>query len=137
MPYFSLLKYAIPFLAGVGAMWLYHSAVVSDMRADVALERQEYAEQLQAVSAKAQKEVAKIEQYYYEKLTVSIAALPEPKRVYVRAACVPATGVPGVGEEQRAELDAAGRSTLRRLREGILRLEAKLAFYQDATKNPR
>jgi hypothetical protein len=122
---------------GAGVMWLYHSAAVSDIEADVAKGLQKQAEQLQMVAAKAQKEVSKIEQYHHDKLTASIAALPEPKRVFVRAACVPETGVPGVGEEQRAELDASGRSTLRRLREGILRLEAKLAFYQDATKAQR
>jgi hypothetical protein len=122
---------------GAGVMWLYHSAAVSDIEADVAKGLQKQAEQLQMVAAKAQKEVSKIEQYHHDKLTASIAALPESKRVLVRAACVPATGVPGVGDEQRAELDASGRSTLRRLREGILRLEAKLAFYQDATKAQR
>jgi len=34
VPYLSLLKYGLPFLAGVCVMWLYHSAVISGIEAD-------------------------------------------------------------------------------------------------------
>lgn len=36
MPYLSLAKYLLPFFAGVVAMWLYHSAVISGIEAEKA-----------------------------------------------------------------------------------------------------
>lgn len=129
----TVLRYALPAIAGAFAMWLYHSAVVSDMRADVALERQKYAEQSQAVAVKAQKEVAKIEQYHYDKMQRAVAELPKPRRVFVRATCpsLPAADLSGVDTGARAELDADGRQLVRELRIGIVRVEEKLAACQD------
>lgn len=140
MPYLSLLKYGLPFLAGVGAMWLYHSAVVSGIREDVAQERQEYAEQSQAVAVKAQKEVAKVEQYFYEKMQADIAAVDarEPERVFIRARCpgLPVSGDTSVDDGSRAELSAASKRLVSELRRRVVRLESKLAAWQ-ALKSPQ
>lgn len=127
------IRYAAPFMAGVFVMWLYHSAAVSRINESVALERQKAAESSQLVASKAQKEVAKIDQYYHEKLQRELASVPEPKRVFVRASCpaVPATGVSGVGNgEGKPELDEEGRRLVRDLRQGILRVEGKLEACQ-------
>ena len=113
---------------------------MSDMRADVAQERQEYAEQRQAVAAKAQKEVAKVEQYYYEKMQSGIAAVDarEPERVFIRAKCpgLPESGDTGVDDGERAELSAASRRLVSELRRRIVRLESKLAAWQEM-KSPQ
>lgn len=140
MPYLSLIKYGSTFAAGLLAMWLYHSAVVSGMNEAVALERQKAAEQLQTVAAKAQKEVAKIDQYWYEKMQRELAAVPEPGRVFIRAKCpaVSATGNPSVDDGARAELGADHRQLVRELRQRALRLENKLAAWQAlAKKSPQ
>lgn len=132
--------YALAFVAGVGAMWLYHSAVVSGINESVALERQKAAEQAQTVSAKAQREVSKIEQYHYEKLQSGLASVPEPVRVFVKAKCpaVSAAGNPGVDSGVgKPELDDQGRRTLRELRQGIVRVEARLSACQAILKSPR
>lgn len=132
--------YALAFCAGLGVMWLYHSAEISDIRADVALERQEYAEQSQMVAAQAQKEVAKIEQYFYEKMQRELADVPEPERVYIRASCpaVPATGNTGMDDGTRAELSTSSKRLVSELRKRILRLENKLAAWQElAKKSPQ
>lgn len=121
-------------------MWLYHSAVVSGINESVALERQKAAEQAQTVAAKAQKEVAKIDQYYHEKLQSGLDSVPEPVRVFVKAKCpsVSAAGVSGVDSgEGKPELDEQGRRTLRELRQGIVRVEAKLQACQAILKSPR
>jgi hypothetical protein len=130
--YLTAIKYAAPAIAGAFAMWLYHSAVVSDIRADAAVERQVYAEQSQAVAVKAQKEVAKIEQYHYDKMQRAIAGLAKPSRVFVRANCpsLSSANLSGVDTGERAELDADSRQLVRELRGGILRLEEKLAACQ-------
>lgn len=134
--------YALTFAAGVFFMWLYHSATVSDMRADVARERQEYAEKSQLVAAKAQKEVAKVEQYFYEKMQSGIAAVDarEPERVYIRASCpkLPGADLSGVDAGGRAELDATSRQLVSELRRRIVRLESKLSAWQElaAEKSP-
>lgn len=135
-PYLSLAKYGSVFLAGLFAMWLYHDAAMSQMVADVALERQKAAEQSQLVASKAQKEAAKIDEYFYKKIQSGLAAVPDPKRVFSRARCpaVPTTGVSGVGAGARAELDADGRSVIRGLRRGIVRVETKLAACQALLK---
>jgi hypothetical protein len=126
------LKYAIPAIAGAFAVWLYHSAVISDMRADAATERAMHAEALQFATVSAQKEVAKIDQYYTDKRRTDLAAVPEPKRVYVRANCpsLSAADLPGVDTGTRAELDANSRRLVRELRLGIISVEAKLAACQ-------
>ena len=114
-------------------MWLWHSAVVSDIEADAASRDRLHAIELQAAQVRAQKEVARIEQYHYEKTQRAIAAIPEPKRVYVNANCpsVPAADLPGVDTGARAELDAAGRSVVLQLRRGIERVQRKLAACQE------
>ena len=132
-------KYLLPFFAGVGAMYLYHSAVVSGINESVALERQKAAEQAQTVAAKAQREVSKIEQYHYEKLQSGLASVPEPVRVFVKAKCpaVPAAGVSGVDSGVGAELDADHRRLVYQLRQGTVRLESKLSACQAILKSPR
>lgn len=132
MPYLSLIKYGSTFAAGLLAMWLYHSAVVSGMDADVAHERQKAAEQAQMVAAKAQKEVAKIDQYWYEKMQRELAAVPDPERVYIRAKCpgLPVAGNSSVDDGARAELDAASKRLVSELRRRVVRLENKLAAWQ-------
>lgn len=136
----SWAKYGLPFLAGVWAMYLYHSAVVSGIREDVAVERQKYAEQSQAVAVKAQKEVAKIDQYYYEKMQSGIAAVDarEPERVFIRAKCpgLPVAGDTSVDDGARAELDATSKRLVSELRRRVVRLESKLAAWQ-ALKSPQ
>ncbi len=113
-------------------MWLYHSAVVSDMQARAAIERAEHAEALQRATITAQKEVAKIDQYYTDKMRADLAAVPEPKRVYIRATCpsVPDSGLSSVDTGARAELDADSRRLVRELRLGIIGVEAKLGACQ-------
>jgi hypothetical protein len=120
-------------------MWLYHDAAISGINETVAVERQKYAEQAQMVAAKAQKEVARIEQYHYEKLQSRLAAVPDPERVYVRANCpkLPATGDTGVDSGAGAELDADHRRLVLQLRKGAVRLEEKLAACQSILKSPR
>lgn len=136
IPYLSAIKYGATAAAGAFAMWLWHSAVVSDMQADAANRDRLHAIELQASQVRAQKEVARIEQYHYEKTQRAIAAVPEPKRVYVRANCpsVPAADLSGVDTGARAELDAAGRSTVLQLRRGIERVQGKLAACQELLK---
>lgn len=136
--YLSAIKYGGVAAAGAFAMWLWHSSVVSGMQADAANERANHAVQLQAAQVRAQKEVARIEQYHYEKTQRAIAAIPEPKRVYVRANCpsVPAVDLSGVDTGTRAELDADGRSVVLQLRRGIERVQGKLAACQELLKQP-
>lgn len=131
--YLTAIKFGATAAAGAFSMWLWHSAVVSDMQADTANERMLHAIELQSATTRAQKEVAKIEQYHYDKMQRAIAELPAPKRVFVRAACpsLPATDLPGVGAGERAELDADSRQLVLQLRRGAVRLETKLAACQD------
>jgi hypothetical protein len=126
------IKYAIPALAGALAVWLYHSAAVSNMRADTANERALNADALQLATITAQKEVAKIDQYYIEKRSFDLAAVPDPKRVYIKASCpsLPESNLPGVDTGGRAELDADSRKIVRKLRLGVIALESKLAACQ-------
>ena len=136
--YLTAIKYGGVAAAGAFAMWLWHSSVVSGMQEDAANERSKHAVQLQAAQIAAQKEVARIEQYHYEKTRRAIAAIPEPKRVYVRANCpsVPAADLSGVDTGARAELDADGRSVVLQLRRGIERVQGKLAACQELLKHP-
>jgi hypothetical protein len=138
--YLSAAKYGGIFTAGLFAMWLYHSAVISDIRADAAQGLQVQAEKRQMVAAKAQKEVAKVEQYFYEKMQAGIADIDarEPKRVYINAQCpkLPGTNLSGVDVGKRAELDAASGRLVSELRKRVLRLETKLAAWQEM-KSPR
>lgn len=130
--YLTAIKYGATAAAGAFAMWLWHSSVVSGMEATAALEQARHAQDLQAAQTTAQKEVARIEQYHYDKMQRAIADLPKPDRVFIRAKCpsVPAANLSGVDTGERAELDAEGRSTLRELRIGILRVEEKLGACQ-------
>lgn len=136
--YLSAIKYGATAVAGAFAMWLWHSAVVSDIEASAASRDLLHAIELQSAQVRAQKEVARIEQYHYEKTQRAIAAIPEPKRVYVRANCpsVPAADLPGVDTGAGAELDAAGRSVVLQLRRGIERVQGKLAACQELLKQP-
>lgn len=130
--YLTAIKYGATAAAGAFAMWLWHSSVVSDMEATASNERASHAAELQQAQTTAQKEVARIEQYHYDKIQRAIADLPKPDRVFVKAKCpsLPAANLSGVDTGERAELDAEGRSTLRELRIGILRVEEKLGACQ-------
>lgn len=131
--YLEAIKYGSTAAAGAFAMWLWHSAVVSGMEADTASSQMLHAIELQAATTRAQKEVSRIEQYHYDKMQRAIADIPEPKRVFVRAACpsVRTSGLPGLDSGKGAELDADSRKLVLRLRAGILRIETKLAACQD------
>lgn len=137
IPYLPAIKYGATAAAGAFAMWLWHSAVVSDIEASAASRERLHAIELQAAQVRAQKEVARIEQYHYEKTRLAIAAIPEPRRVYVRANCpgLPAADLSGVGTGAGAELDAAGRSVVLQLRRGIERVQGKLAACQELLKD--
>lgn len=103
----SWLKYAAPFIAGLGAMWLYHSAVVSDIEADVAKGLQKQAEQSQLDAWVLQQHIAALDEKHTKELsdaqTISrnleadIAA--SRKRLSVRASCpaLPETDSAGLG----------------------------------------
>lgn len=81
----------------------------------------------------AQSEVARIDQYWHDKLQRDLTAVPNPKRVFVNAKCpgLPATGNPGMDSGAgKSELDESGRQALRELRLGIVRVEKKLAACQ-------
>lgn len=134
--YLAAIKYGATAAAGAFAMWLWHSSVVSDMQAIAASRDRLHAIELQASQVRAQKEVARIEQYHYEKTQRAIAAIPEPKRVYIRATCpgVSAADISGMGTGPRAELDADGRSVVLRLRQGVVRVEGKLSACQELLK---
>lgn len=136
--YLKALPYAASALAGALAVYLWHDAVVSRMERDAAQAKAEAAQDLQAEQTKAQKEVAKIEQYYHDKIQAGLAAIPEPatQRVFIRAACpaVPEAGDSGVDSSARAELDADHRRLVRDLRAGAVRLENKLAACQAILK---
>ncbi len=136
--YLGAIKYGSVAAAGAFAMWLWHSSVVSGMQADAADERASHSEAMQRATIAAQKEVARIEQYHYEKTQRAIAAIPEPKRVFVRATCpsVPAADLSSVDTGARAELNADGRSVVLQLRRGIERVQGKLAACQEFLKQP-
>lgn len=130
--YLTAIKYGSVAAAGAFAMWLWHSSVVSGMETTAANERASHAVELQLAQTTAQKEVARIEQYHYDKMQRAIADLPKPDRVFVKAKCpsVPAANLSGVDTGERAELDADGRQLVRELRVGILRVEEKLGACQ-------
>jgi hypothetical protein len=130
--YLTAIKYGATAAAGAFVMWLWHSSVVSEMQADTASQQMLHAIELHSAQVRAQKQVAKIEQYHYDKMQRAIAAIPEPRRVFVRANCpsVSATDLPGVDTGERAELNAAGRSAVLQLRRGIVRVEEKLTACQ-------
>lgn len=130
--YLAAIKYGAAAVAGAFFVWLWHSAVVSVMQAETARRDTLHAIELHAAQVRAQKEVARIEQYHYDKTQRAIAAIPEPKRVYVRASCpdMPPAGLSRVDTGTGAELDADGRSVVLQLRRGIVRVEGKLAACQ-------
>jgi prophage endopeptidase len=141
----KLAPYGLCAVLGAAGMYLYHSAAMSGLEASVALERQDMAEQaandaqqLQKSRADAQKEVSKIDQYWYTKMQTGLADLAsrKPQRVYVNATCpkLPGDGDSGVDDGTRAELTAAGRQLVSELRERIVRLEAKLGAWQELMK---
>lgn len=130
--------YAATFAAGVFVMGLYHSAAISNINESVALERQAYSEKLQSESSRLQKEVAKVDEYHYQKYQRELSAVPEPERVYIRAKCpgLPVAGNSSVDDGARAELDAASKRLVSELRRRVVRLENKLAAWQ-ALKSPQ
>jgi prophage endopeptidase len=115
VPYLSLIKYAAPFIAGVGAMWLYHSAVVSGMREDVAVERQEYAERSQFDAWVLQQRITEIDAKHTKELSdaqevsrlLSADLASGRKRLSIAATCkpLPETSSSGVGNGGIAILD--------------------------------
>ena len=148
MPYLSLLKYGLPFLAGVGAMYLYPSAVVSGMHEDVAVERQNHAEQSQfdawvlqrhiaAIDAKHTKELSDAQEVSRQ-LSADLAA--GRKRLSVGANCpgLPATTSAGMGDGGIAILDRVSEQAYSDHRALIEKKDAQIRVLQGVLrKSPR
>jgi prophage endopeptidase len=143
----SWLKYAAPFLAGVGAMWLYHSAAVSDMEADVAKGLQKQAEQSQldawvlqqrviAIDAKHTKELSDAQEVSRQ-LSADLAA--GRKRLSVAATCkpLPEAASAGVGNGGIAILDRIAEQAYSDHRALIEKKDAQIRALQAILKGSR
>lgn len=144
MPYLSLIKLAAPFLAGALCVWLYHSAVVSGMEADMAEERQKAAEQAKLDAWVLQKKIAAIDEKYTKelsdaqevsrKLAADLAA--GRKRLSVLATCpaVPGAGDSGVGNGGTAILDRIAEQAYSDHRALIEKKDAQIKVLQGAIR---
>lgn len=111
--------YAIAFIAGVGAMYLYHDAAISNINESVARERQEAAEQSRLDAWVLQKRTTAIDEKYTKELSdaqeisrqlyADLAA--GRKRLSVRANC------PGLPETSSSSLGNGGIAILDRISE--------------------
>lgn len=129
MPYLSAItnlpwRFLLGLSCGLALALGYHSYVMRGIELQQANERAQQAISLQMTAAKAQREVSRIDQYWYDKMQRELAAVPNPRRVFVNAKCpsVPAAGDSSLDSGAgKPELDESGRQTLLDLRRGIVR----------------
>jgi hypothetical protein len=137
VPYLSLIKYAIPFVLGVAITLLYHSNAMRGVEIEqLEADRQRIAE-IARIKDENQKNIAAIDEKYTAELASAVAAVPPvAERVYIRAKCprLPAASGAGVDQTTRAELDADHRQLVHDLRQGALRMKAKLDACQAVLK---
>lgn len=147
MPYLSLIKYGSTFAAGLLAMLLYHSAVVSGMDADVAHERQKYAEQAQLDAWALQKRIAEIDEKHTKelsdaqelsrKLAADLAA--GRKRLSISANCpgLPDASGSGVGNGATAILSRESEQAYLAHRALIEKKDAQIKVLQGVIREIR
>lgn len=145
MPYLSAItslpwRFLLALVAGASLAMGYHAYTLRGI--ELAETERKYQDRLAAWVAQknAQAEVARIDQYWHDKMQRDLAAVPNPKRVLVNAKCpsLPATGNTGMDSGAgKPELDEDGRQALRELRLGIVRLEKKLAACQEILRSAK
>jgi hypothetical protein len=133
VPYLSVLKYALPFFAGVALTLLWHSNVMRGVQ----IERLEQSAELVRLQDENQQRIAGIDAKHTAELSAAVAAVPPvTKRVFIGAKCpaVPAADGAGVDNGARAELGADNRQLVYELRVGAVRMKAKLDACQEILK---
>lgn len=143
MPYLSAItslpwRFLLGLLAGLTLAMGYHAYTLRGIELAETERQRQHQLDLWVAQKNAQEEVARIDQYWHDKMQRDLAAVPNPKRVFVNAKCpsLPATGNTGMDSGAgKPELDESGRQALRELRLGIVQVEKKLAACQEILKS--